>query len=166
MAKVFSDKFTANYDGPLAVFLIGMRINKPWKVHKWLPTAMAMPKMIAELEADSAHGFLGAERVFASPVAPILIQYWTSFDALEAYARNKNASHVPAWGKFMTKVGLDGDVGIWHETYEVSRWECVYGNMPRFGLAAATEHVPVVKGQTGTARERFKSRERPQEAAE
>jgi hypothetical protein len=155
MAKIYSGRFTADYDGPLAVFLIGMRINKPWKVHKWWPVASAMPKMIAELEADSTHGFLGAERAFLSPLSPLLIQYWTSFDALETYARNKQAQHLPAWGMFMNKVGLNGDVGIWHETYEVSRWECVYGNMPRFGLAGATSHVEVVKGETLTARQRF-----------
>lgn len=155
MAKIYPGRFTASHEGPLAVFLIGMRINKPWLVHKWWPVAAAMPKMIAELEADSAHGFLGAERAFFSPLAPVLIQYWTSFEALETYARNKQANHLPAWGMFMNKVGLDGDVGIWHETYEVSRWECVYGNMPKFGLANATDHVPVEKGKTLTARQRF-----------
>jgi len=155
MAKIYPGRFTAEHDGPLAVFLIGMRINKPWKIHKWWPVATAMPKMIAELEADNAHGFLGAENVFASPLSPILIQYWTGFDALETYARDKQANHLPAWGMFMNKVGLNGDVGIWHETYEVNRWECVYGNMPKWGLAGATAHVPVVKGQTLTARQRF-----------
>jgi hypothetical protein len=28
-----------------------MRINKPWKLHKWLPVFRAMPKMIREFEA-------------------------------------------------------------------------------------------------------------------
>jgi hypothetical protein len=27
----------AEMDGEFVVFLIGMRINKPWKLHKWLP---------------------------------------------------------------------------------------------------------------------------------
>ncbi len=166
MAKIYPGRFTAEYDGPLVVFLIGMRINKPWKLHKWLPVFGAMPKMIAELEKDSAHGFLGAENVFASPISPILIQYWTSFDALETYAKNKQGEHLPAWGMFMKKVGLDGDVGIWHETFEVNRWECVYGNMPRWGLAKATHHTEVVKGQTLTARQRFAKNEPPREAAE
>lgn len=103
MAKIYPGRFTAAYDGPLAVFLIGMRINKPWKVHKWWPVARAMPRMIEELERERAHGFLGAENVFAGPLSPILIQYWTSFDALETYARNKQAEHLPAWGMFMNK---------------------------------------------------------------
>ncbi len=46
-------------------------------------------------------------------------------------------------------------VGIWHETYVVRAgdYECLYGNMPRFGLAKAGEHVPVAsKGETAAAR--------------
>ena len=51
----------ASVDGPFAVFLIGMRINRPWKVHKWWPVAMAMPRMIRELEARPELGLLGSE---------------------------------------------------------------------------------------------------------
>jgi hypothetical protein len=33
--------------------------NKPWKPHKWLPVALAMPKMLNDLEAvPSDVGFL------------------------------------------------------------------------------------------------------------
>ena len=34
-------------------------------------------------------------------------------------------------------------VGIWHETYlvEPNQFEVFYGNMPKFGLGAAMEHV-------------------------
>jgi hypothetical protein len=47
-------------------------------------------------------------------------------------------------------------VGIWHETYTVSpdQFESVYGNMPKFGLAAAMEHVQAV-GRRETARRRL-----------
>jgi Monooxygenase af470-like len=36
-------RFTARVDGEFVVFLIGMRINRPWKVRQWLPVARAMP---------------------------------------------------------------------------------------------------------------------------
>ncbi|MBG6181763.1 monooxygenase family protein [Arthrobacter sp. CAN_A1] len=38
-----------------------------------------------------------------------------------------------------------GDVGVWHETYQVpaSGIEAVYNGMPLFGLAKATAHIPV-----------------------
>lgn len=34
---------------PFALFLIGMRINNLLAVNRWLPVAMAMPRMQAEL---------------------------------------------------------------------------------------------------------------------
>ncbi|WP_265578500.1 MULTISPECIES: DUF4188 domain-containing protein [unclassified Nostoc] len=59
--------------------------------------------------------------------------------------------------RFNRKVlGTDGSVGIWHETYliEPGRDEAIYGNMPVFGLAAATKHVPAM-GRRETARRRL-----------
>jgi len=41
MAKVIADRMTAQVEGDFAVFFIGMRINSFWKIHKWLPVAMA-----------------------------------------------------------------------------------------------------------------------------
>jgi hypothetical protein len=89
---------------------------------------------------------------------PILVQYWRSFDDLETFARNPSDPHVAAWKRFNQAVGADGSVGIWHETYMVNpdQYECVYGNMPRFGLGAAMEHVEAV-GRRYTARERLKA---------
>ena len=51
---------------------------------------------------------------------------------------------------------VDGTVGIWHETYLIQphQYEAVYGNMPVFGLAKATQHVPAV-GRRETARRRL-----------
>ena len=37
------------------------------------------------------------------------------------------------------------EFGYWHETYQVDpdHYECIYGSMPRFGLARAAEHVAI-----------------------
>lgn len=48
MAKVIPERLTAEIEGEFVIFLIGMRINKIWKVHKWLPVFLAMPRMIKE----------------------------------------------------------------------------------------------------------------------
>jgi hypothetical protein len=85
------------------------------------------------------------------------VQYWRSFDHLERYARNRDQQHWPAWVAFNRKVGnASGDVGIWHETYKVSagQYECLYGAMPRFGLAKAAGHVPAT-GARESARGRM-----------
>ena len=39
----------AKIEGDFVVFIIGMRVNKPWKLHKWLPVFAAMPPMIARV---------------------------------------------------------------------------------------------------------------------
>ena len=61
MAKIIDDRMAAEIEGDFVVFLIGMRINKFWKAHKWLPPFLAMPRMIKELEKlpSEKTGFLG-----------------------------------------------------------------------------------------------------------
>jgi hypothetical protein len=62
------------------------------------------------------------------------------------FERSENAArlHRPAWAAFNRAVASNGDVGIWHETYRVrpGDFECVYNNMPLFGLAKATACAP------------------------
>jgi len=119
------------------VFLIGMRINNPLKIHKWLPVASAMPRMLKELYQQPELGFIHAEMWFSRTI--IQVQYWRSMDQLLAYARNKEAQHLPAWQSFNKAIGTDGSVGIWHETYAASpgTYENIYVNMPLFGLGRA-----------------------------
>jgi hypothetical protein len=75
-----------------------------------------------------------------------LVRYWRSYEDLERFVRNPDDPHLPSWRRFNQTVGTDGSVGIWHETYvvEASRHEAIYNNMPVFGLAKATEHVPAI----------------------
>ena len=152
MAKVAAKRVTAKIEGDFVVFLIGMRINKFWKLHKWLPVFQAMPKMIRELERHPESGFLGHIMSLG-----VIVQYWRSFEHLEAYARDANQLHWPAWVAFNKRVGKSRDqVGIWHETYRVraGEYECVYSGMPPFGLAKASATVDAV-GQMESARGRL-----------
>ena len=138
--SVFPGRSATTIDGDFVVFLIGMRINRPWKLHKWLPVLLAMRPMIRELQADPTSGFLGAtDGILAA--GPAVVQYWRSFEDLERYARRQDAGHLPAWRRFNQRVRASGDVGIWHETYRVraGEYEAGYANMPRIGLAAAGE---------------------------
>ena len=142
MAEIRAERLTADAPSEFVVFLIGMRINRLWKVHKWLPVARAMRRMLGELEAHPEAGFLSVEFWFGNPT--LMVQYWRSFEQLEAYAKDRGQSHLPAWSAFNRAIASNGDVGIWHETYRVRRgdYECVYNNMPLFGLAKATQAVP------------------------
>ena len=91
VAKVYPRRMVAELDGDFVVFLFGLRINKPWKVHQWLPVFLAMPRMLKELYAHPECGFLGHESC-----GFMLVQYWRSFEHLEAYARSKDHRHWPA----------------------------------------------------------------------
>jgi len=154
MAKTINQRMTVKLEGDFVVFLIGMRINRFWKIHRWLPVLMAMPKMLKELRAkdSSETGFLGAE--FSSGT---IVQYWRSFEQLEAYAKDRNGLHYPAWKDFNTKIKNNGDVGIWHETYNVhaGEYECIYVNMPAKGLGKVGELLPV-SGKMDSAGGRIK----------
>src|SRR4051794_6115993 len=97
--SVFTGRYSATIDGDFVVFIIGMRVNRPWRVKSWYPVFAAMPKMISELQGNPSSGFLGATRGLMS-TGPTLIQYWRSFDHLERYARDPHATHLPAWRAF------------------------------------------------------------------
>jgi hypothetical protein len=152
MARVISDRMTAQIEGDFVVFLIGMRINNPWKLHKWLPVFLAMPPMLKELDAHPESGCLG----YISSLG-VIVQYWRSFDHLEAYARSRDHKHWPAWVGFNKRLGKSrGDVGIWHETYQVraGEYETVYSGMPPYGLGVAGKLVPA-SGRHESARGRI-----------
>ena len=130
-------RMTARMEGEFVVFLIGMRVNRWWKPHRWLRVAMAMPRMVRELTANPELGFLGAESWFGRTT--LMLSYWRSMDDLMRYATSKTAAHLPAWREFNRTIGTNGDVGIWHETYRVrpGDYESVYVNMMPFGLGRA-----------------------------
>ncbi|HEY8401035.1 MAG TPA: DUF4188 domain-containing protein, partial [Cytophagaceae bacterium] len=86
MDKIIKQRMTCPNDKPLVVFLVGMRINKFWKIHKWWPVAMAMPKMLQELSEKPDSGYLGGEQWMGR--TSIMVQYWESFEKLEMYARD------------------------------------------------------------------------------
>lgn len=139
----------------VVVFLIGMRVNRPWEFWRWVPVLAAMPRMLVELMQDPSRGLLGRPRTFVSGRVIMVVQYWKSFEDLERYARDPHGQHLPAWRTFNRRVRDNRAVGIFHETYRVaaSDAETVYVNMPVFGLAEATAAVPVRGGsQTAAAR--------------
>jgi hypothetical protein len=78
----------------------------------------------------------------------VIVQYWRSFDHLEAYARDRDASRWPAWVEFNRRMKESrGDVGIWHETYRIHAgdYEAIYSCMPPFGLGQAAAQVAVTE---------------------
>ena len=157
MAKHLPVRTMANVKEPLVLFLIGMRINTFWRVWEWLPAFLAMGPMIVELYKNPELGFLRARTEMAGRTITV-IQYWKSFEALEAYASNSERRHRPAWTAFYKRSTRGtGAVGIFHETYVVrhDEVESLYVDMPAdFGLGGAVG-TTAINVQSETARERM-----------
>ncbi|MET0425469.1 MAG: DUF4188 domain-containing protein [Actinoplanes sp.] len=154
MAKIAPGYVTAEVEGDFVVFLIGMRVNKWWKLHKWLWVSQAMPAMLKELSRRRELGLMHYS-LWVSPGGPMVVQYWRSVEQLEDYAKDAQLAHRPAWKRWNKAVGDSGDVGIWHESYVVRNgaFEVLYGNMPTFGLAAAGRPVALQRAtRTAAAR--------------
>jgi hypothetical protein len=148
---ILPDRLTVPNEKSIVVFLIGMRINRWWMIHRWLPVALAMPRMLKELRAKPDSGYLGG--MFLPGMS---IQYWESTEKLLAYAHDRKGEHFPAWSRFQRTIGTDGTVGIWHETYAVpaGAFESMYANMPRHGLGTFLDLVPA-RGARATAEKRL-----------
>lgn len=152
---IFPGRYTARTDKPVVLFLIGMRINNFFALRDLFFMSKAMPAMLRELSQNKDSGLLWYRQQVSPPYINVQ-QYWESFDKLLAYAHDKDGHHFPVWAEFNRRIMKSRNVGIWHETYlvEPGKYECVYGNMPLFGLAAATTHVPA-EGRLAAAKDRF-----------
>ena len=155
---IHTGRFTTENEENIVVFIIGMRVNKRLKIHKWLPVFSAMAPMIKELHQHKEKlGFLSQEMYFGLRTT-VMIQYWRSTEDLITYAKDK--LHLTAWRNFNKKVGNNDAVGIYHETYYVRQgnYESLYGNMPLYGLAKAMKHTLITK-ETITAKKRLRQAE-------
>jgi len=153
--QVIPGRFTASPEtDTVTVFLIGMRANRWWKLGPTYRSASAMPRMLKHLMDHPESGLLGFHNWFGRTT--LMLSYWQSPEHLQRFAADRNSPHLEPWHRFMKESAGSGDVGIWHETYQVNvrDQETVYSDMPLFGLAAATRHTAIGRG-TGTARQRL-----------
>ncbi|MGY2046841.1 DUF4188 domain-containing protein [Methylobacterium sp. JK268] len=155
MTEILRERLCAERPGEVVVFAIGMRINAPWKVWRWLPVLREMGPMLREQAADPSIGLLSTRPSFGLRTIGVL-QLWRSAADLHAYAHRPGGLHLAAWKRFNARIGTDGDVGIWHETYVVPAGavEAIYVNMPRYGLGAVGRLFPA-KGERATAAKRL-----------
>jgi hypothetical protein len=156
MAKVRQGRWTADIEGDFVVFLIGPRINSKLhalKAFKDLGGRRGLNHMLTYLMQHPEKGLLGYEQAGMTT-----IQYWRSFDHLEAFAKDKDDPHLEVWRNYWKRVGKDSRTGIWHETFLVraGEFEAVYTNTPPHGLAKASSLVPVADAVD--ARQRLKGR--------
>jgi hypothetical protein len=155
VANVRQGRWTAEIDGDFVVFLIGPRINSKLRALRSLIDLggrRGMNHMLKYLTEHPEKGLLGYETAGFT-----VIQYWRSFEHLEAFAKNTDDPHLAVWRNYWRRVGKSTRAGIWHETYLVraGEYEAIYGNMPPHGLGKAATLVPVA--ESVTARQRLKT---------
>ena len=145
-------RWTAEIEGDFVVFLINARPG--WRLFRSLRDlgGRSMQKMLDYLMEHPEKGLLGYQ---AHGVFGPIVQYWRSFDQLEAFARDKDDPHLEVWRNYWKRVGKSTRSGIWHETFLVKagQYEAIYGNMPPIGLGKAGRLVPVAEARS--ARERI-----------
>ena len=152
MAEIRRGRYTAEIDGDFVVLLIGPRINKPWRLLQVArdlgEPRRGMKAMLDELVRHPEKGLLGYRMGF-----PVIVQYWRSFEHLEAFARDVGDLHRPTWLDFYRRP-RDGRTGIWHETYLVraGQYEAVYTDTPVAGLAAAGRAAPMAEHSRARSR--------------
>ena len=154
MVDVNQGRWTAEIEGDFVVFIIGARINSKWQVFRALRDLggrRGMNHMLKYLTEHPDKGLLGYETM-----GSVNVQYWRSFEHLEAFAKDQDDPHLEVWRNYWRRLGKDTRSGIWHETYLVrdGAYEAVYGNMPTHGLAKASRAVPVV--DSVSARQRLR----------
>jgi hypothetical protein len=155
MAEIRQGRWTATVEGDFVVFIIGARLQKTRPLRSLRDLGefqRGMRAMLSYLSARPEKGMLGFVQLgFSSHV-----QYWRSFDHLERFARDDDDPHLATWRSYWKRVGRSDRTGIWHETYLVraGEYEAIYGNMPPYGLAKATELIPL--SEDATARHRLR----------
>jgi hypothetical protein len=154
MATINNGRWTAEIEGDFVVFLIGARLSwrHPIMSFQDLGGQRGMGHMLKYLSGQPEKGLLGYTMGL-----PVIVQYWRSFEHLEAFAKDRDDPHLDVWRTFWKRVGKSGRTGIWHETYLVrsGEYEAVYGNMALTGLAKASSVVPLA--ESVGARERLKA---------
>jgi hypothetical protein len=178
MTDVIPARMTHDYDGDLVVFLIGMRINRPWRPDLWLPVFSAMPAMLAELSKDKDSGLLGY-RLTLGAGGPLLVQYWNSHESsttMQATATRPIAQHGPRStaerGRFRVRSG-SGTRPMWSSGPSPSTHTCLFRAWPRPQLpcrwrdgvigrrsGSACDRLPKVGAPSTGSRRSYDSREK------
>ncbi len=151
MAEVAGRRMTVEIEGDFVVFLIGARFDKLHLARSLIDLGgrRGMKHMLDYLVARPEKGLLAYEIGI-----PTIVQYWRSFEQLEAFAKDRDDPHLDAWRNYWRRVGRTDRTGIWHETYLVKAgsYEAVYGNMPPHGLGKAGTLIPISESSSARAR--------------
>jgi hypothetical protein len=154
---------SAMIKGDFVVFLIGSRINRSYPLTPdFAQVGKYMDEIKKELDDNPDLGCLGTESYVGEceeGSTSLLVQYWSSVEALERNAQSASNKHHHPW-LFLMKLGRETDkIGFWHETFQVreGEYEAIYVNCPKLHLGncegvqvvAASSKYTTMKGRLG-----------------
>lgn len=156
-------RMAGRINGDFCVFLIGIRNQHPLALDGTFRVAVgAFNGMIRELEAAAPEksGFLGASPYVGTNwnrgSHTMAVMYWRSHEHLQAFARDRDASHWPAWKLAQKLCRESPHIALWHEAYNVrgGDYDAIYVNCPPLGLGHAGYLLPA-KGKLATSEGRM-----------
>src|SRR5215469_14237057 len=103
MTQVAGRRMMAEIDGDFVVFLIGARFNNKLDLARSLVDLggrRGRKHMLDYLVAHPDKGLLAYEMGI-----PTIVQYWRSFEHLEAFANDQDDPHLAAWRNYWRRVG-------------------------------------------------------------
>ena len=107
--------------------------------------------MLKYLTKHPEKGLLGYEKAGFT-----FIQYWRSFEHLEAFAKDIDDPHLEVWRNYWRRIGKSTRAGIWHVTYLVPQVSTRrLRQQPPPGLGKAGSLVPLA--ESVSARQRLKT---------
>ena len=137
----------------LCLIRLGLVVRK---LSAW-PYAARLGREIARSAVEaigSGAGLLASEPFRAGWGHFGVLQYWSSFEALEAWSHRP--PHSDWWRGALERMRTRGDFGIYHETFLVPRAgvESIYLDCPRVGIASFGPTGEAV-GRSTTSRDRL-----------
>lgn len=142
MGEVAGRRMTVEIDGDFVVFLIGARFDMLHLARSLVDLGgrRGMKHMLDYLVARPEKGLLAYQLGI-----PTIVQYWRSFEQLEAFAKDRDDPHLDLWRKYWRRVGRTDRTGIWHET-----------SGPRWRLRShIRKHASAWPGQSGAPHPRL-----------
>ena len=86
-SQVYTGQYSAAFDKPLGVTLLGFRINKLWVIHHWLRFLIRFITVkIYSIRKYKASVLLS--KTWFAWREIMLVQYWRSLDSLEEFAQS------------------------------------------------------------------------------
>jgi len=119
----------------ITVFIMGLQIHNRFNYFASRFVKQSMYAILNELQVQKPDGYMAHEYV-SKGRSSLLVQYWSDYEKMITYARNKSANHFPAWVAFNSKISAMDAIGLWHEIYRLpaGSYKGVYKNCPPSGM--------------------------------